>query len=102
MKKLSFEELKKLHGKSIDLITPIEEQTEPEKGIITINGVRVFNCYSNEVYCNNTFAVIHFYNKTGETVANLDVFNVDNECLVIEECDRIYSETSLRVLNNNY
>lgn len=99
MKKITFSELKELNGKSITDIYAIEEPTEPAKGIIKINGVNVFGCFSNKVSCqNDTFAIIHFYNKRKELVANISVFNVNNECLVIKSMDDIYSETDIRVI----
>lgn len=103
MRKITFEELKNLNGKSIEFIHPIEEEFEPEKGIMRINKVNVFNCYKNRVKCETeSFAHIFFYDKRDNMVANISVFNVNDECLVIESEDTIYSETTLRVMFDSF
>ena len=99
MKKITFNELMELNGKEIKEISAYEEPTEEEKGIININKVAIFNCFKNKVIINKTFAIIQFYDKRNNIVASLSIFNVEDEGLIIEDRDSIYSETSLRVLN---
>lgn len=99
---ITFEEAKKLNGKELDCLKPYEDPDERKKGILTINGTTVFGCFKNEVTCNSdTFAFIYFYNKDNEPVANVSLFNVNNECFVIEPGDSIYSETTMRVMSYN-
>jgi hypothetical protein len=103
MKKITFKELSKMHNKSIDSIYAYEDEAELGiyKGRIEINGASVFNIFSNKVTCtNDSFACIHFYNRQKQEVANLFIFNVENECLIIRYSYSIYGQTSLRVLNS--
>lgn len=99
MIKITFNELVELNGKEIKEVFSYEEPTEREKGIININSTTVFNCFRNEVTSNKSFAIIHFYDKKNNEVANLSIFNKENEGLIIKDSDNIYSETSLRILN---
>ncbi|OME55430.1 hypothetical protein BSK59_13205 [Paenibacillus odorifer] len=103
MIKVTFAQLKELDGKPLDILKPYEEPTEPEKGMLEINGGNIFYCFQNKVSCSNdTFAFVHFYDKSGNEVANVSLFNYNNECLIIEPLGKITSETTLRVLNYNY
>lgn len=101
MLKMSFEELKKMNGKELSALIPLEDPNERKKGILTINGTTVFNCFHNRVDSNNdTFAFIHFFNKYDEEVANISLFNINNEKIIIEENSSVYSETTLRAINS--
>ena len=101
--KITFEELKELDGESIEIIKPYKVSTEPARGLLKINGTNVFGCFNNQVSCeNDSFAFIHFYDMDGEEVANVSVFNVKNECLVIVDGEEVYSETAMRVMFNDF
>ena len=104
MLKMSFNELKEMNGKELSALIPFQQTyEEKEKGILNINGTTVFNCFHNKVGGDNdTFAFIHFFNKDSKEVANICLFNINDEKLIIEENSSIYSETILRVMNMNY
>jgi len=101
--KITFKELKELNGESIKAIKPYEVSTEPARGLLKINRTNVFGCFNNQVSCeNDSFAFIHFYDIDGEEVANISVFNVEDECLIIIDGEDVYSETAMRVMFNDF
>lgn len=99
MKKFTVKQLKELDGQEIKDIKAYEDEEEEDKGIITINGANIFNCFSNTVSISGNFAYLNFYDKNHNIVAVISVCDINNECLVIKYQDNIYSETELRVLN---